>query len=143
MEPIIYGVIGVVLAVVVWKGVGLIKRLNQRKSASEGQQQNQLLSGIHIEHSGLCTRSASNPGASNSRSNSPTTHRFGKRKATQLHLVASNAAASKGKVTSKATAAGVEVAVKKNGPPIKRKNSAEVIKLVYSRDDDVVQSAEK
>lgn len=125
MEPIIYGVVGVVLAIIVWGLVWLVKRTNH----SAGQQEiepdlyaeNQLLSGIKLDE------------VSATETKQPV----------RLHLVSSNSAISTTGSVNKNTNVNRLAESKKSRPPIKRKKGAEVIKLVYSKNENLAQQAKK
>ncbi|MDN3679246.1 hypothetical protein QWZ04_02750 [Vibrio tapetis subsp. quintayensis] len=125
MEPIIYGVIGVVLAIIVWGLVWLVKRTNHRAGQQEIEpdlySENQLLSGIKLNDVGDIET----------------------KQPTRLHLVSSNAAISTAANVNKNTNVNRLAESKKSRPPIKRKNGAEVIKLVYSKNDNLAQQAKK
>lgn len=125
MEPIIYGVIGVVLAIIVWGLVWLVKRTNHRAGQQEIEpdlySENQLLSGIKLND------------VSDTETKQPA----------RLHLVSSNSAISNAGNVNKNTNVNRLAESKKSRPPIKRKNGAEVIKLVYSKNDHLAQQAKK
>ncbi len=124
MEAIIYGVAGAVLAAIVIGAVWLRKRTNhnavQHNAEPKNLDENQLLSGIYLD------------GPS----------RFSPKPA-RLRLVASNAAISKPEPANHSSQVISVAKGTKSRPPVKRKNGAEVIKLVYSKNDDVAQSAKK